>query len=122
MSSIARWSYQNVATVWPYLGADDWNGGNTYGKPYQIACGWIGGAKQGRDADGAEYVVLNTFFTEASSSGATYTPVRVPVMLDRIAKGTHIGTWQDAAAEEIRDVKDYEMAAFGDTTDYEIVT
>lgn len=115
-----------MATVWPYMGADDWNGGNTYGTPYQIACGWIGGAKQGRSASlsasGAEFLVNNTFFTEASSSGATYTPVRVPIMLDRIAKGAHTGTWQNAAAEEIRDVKDYEMAAFGDTTDYEIVT
>ncbi|MNQ15154.1 hypothetical protein D3C85_281190 [compost metagenome] len=122
MSSIARWVYQNTATIWPYMGADDWNGGNLYGEPYVIAVAWGGKVEQRRDARGAEFTTMNRFWTEASSSGAAFVPVRVPGYLDRIAKGTHTGDWVDANAEEIRVVIDWEMSAFADVPDYEVVT
>lgn len=122
MSSIARWSYQNTATVWPYEGEDEWAGGVTYGAPYTIACAWAGKAEQRRDSEGAEFTTQNMFWTEASSSGASYVPVRVPAYRDRIAKGAHVGTWDAANAEEIRQVTDWEMSAFADVPDYEVVT
>lgn len=122
VSSISRWSYQSIATVWPYLGEDDWSGGVTYGEPYTIACGWAGKAEQRRDSEGAEFTTNNMFWTEASSSGSIYTPVRIPEYRDRIAKGVHTGTWDAADAEEIRNITDWEMAAFEDVPDYEIVT
>lgn len=111
-----------MATVWPYEGEDEWAGGVTYGAPYTIAVAWAGKAEQRRDSTGAEFTTNNMFWTEASSSGAAYVPVRVPAYRDRIAKGTHAGDWQDADAEEIRAVTDYEMSAFADVPDYEIVT
>lgn len=126
MSGIARWSYQNTATVWPKISDDDWDGGAVYGAPYVIACGYKGGASKQytaqKEASGYEFIVKNTFWTESSSSGSAYVPVAVPRAFDKIAKGTHANATPIDAAEEIRDVVDYEMNAFGDVPDYEIVT
>lgn len=37
MSEIARWSYTNVATIYPRV-YDDWNNAWTSGTPYLIDC------------------------------------------------------------------------------------
>lgn len=114
--SFARFAYTNTATVWPYLGEDEWNGGVSYGAPFVIACGFMGKASMGmsaqRDLEGREFIVKNTFWTE---------DVR-PKYRDRIAKGTKTGLWEDHAAEEIKQIIDYEMTLFNDTTDFEIMT
>lgn len=114
--SFARFAYTNTATVWPYEGEDSWNGGVTYGAPYTIACGWMGKASMGMSAQidlaGKEFIVRNTFWTE---------DVR-PKYRDRIAKGTQTGGWEESGAEEIKQIIDYEMTLFNDTTDFEIMT
>lgn len=120
MSSIARWSYANVATVWPFVSRDPRTQAETYGEPYQIACTWISGAGRNRssatgtrtDQNGQEYLVKQTFYTED----------RRPVFRDMIATGTHAGTHQAAQANKVREVVSYDMSMFGepDSPDFEV--
>lgn len=115
MSSIARWSYTNTATVYPFEGMDSFNGGASYGAPFTIACTWTGKSEQRRDANGAEFVTRDVFYTEDQR----------PKYRDRIAKGdTTAQQWLAAKADEIRAVTDYDMSPFGepDSPDFEIVT
>lgn len=120
MSSLARWSYTNVATVWPFVSRDPRGGTETFGAPYQIACSWISGAGRNRasavgtrtDQAGLEYLVKQTFYTEDKR----------PVFRDMIARGEHAGTWQAAGADKVREVKEYDMSPFGeaDSPDFEM--
>lgn len=115
MSSIARWSYRNIATVWPYVGEDLENGGTTYGVAYTIACTWTRKSEQRRDGSGAEFVSSDIFWTEDSR----------PSYRDRICKQDQSGLTPDAAgAEEVRSVTDWDMSPFNepDSPDFEIVT
>lgn len=121
MSSIARWSYQSVATVWPYDGRDDWSGTESYGQPYHILCGWEGKAETRKDKDGSEFVSRNIFWTECFGTDGTEAG-SIPKRGDMIAKGQHTSSEPVATAEQIQTVTDWEMAAFGDNPDYEIVT
>ena len=58
MSSIARWSYKNKATVWPYLGGGGTGGwgGDNYGDPYVIDCTYAGGGDVMSSTGGREFV------------------------------------------------------------------
>lgn len=115
MSSIARFSYKNVATVYPFEGEDPFNGGSSFGAPYTIACTWTGKSEQRRDNDGAEFVTKNIFWTEDQR----------PRYKDRIAMGdTLAAEWQDAKADEIRTITNWDMSPFGETDspDFELVT
>jgi len=111
MSSLARWSYANTARVQPFLGADDFNGGATYGEEYEIACTWRAQSSRERQivaADGQEYVTSNTIFTEDPR----------PKYLDRIALGDSLDF------EEIRKVGTFDRSPFGeaDSPDFELMT
>lgn len=120
VSSLARWSYSNVATVWPFVGRDPRTQAETYGAPYTIACTWISGAGRNRsgaagtrtDLGGLEYLVKQTYYTEDQR----------PVFRDMIAAGTHAGTFQEARADKVREVKSYDMSPFGepDSPDLEV--
>lgn len=116
MSSIARWSYTNTATVWPYLGRDYLQGSDTFGTPYTIACGYAAKHEQRRDQEGAEFVSNYIYWTEDQR----------PKYKDRIATGDQSGLdWGDAEnADEIRSRLLYEMSAFGeaDFPDLELTT
>lgn len=105
MSEIARWSYQNTAKVKPFLGMSEW-GGASYGAEYEIACTWIAESAQVRDNNGAEFVGRHTIYTEDPRPG----------YLDMIQLGGE-GAW-----EEIRSKTGYDMAMFGDTMDFKLVT
>lgn len=112
MSSIARWTYKNKATVKPLLSTDDWSGERVYGEPFEIACNWIADAKQEREsggqsgARGAEFISQHIIYTEDPR----------PKFMDMISLGDS-GVW-----EEIRSRVDWEMALFADTPDYKLVT
>lgn len=120
MSSIARWSYANTATVWPFLTRDPRTQAETYGAPYLIACTWISGAGRNRssaagtrtDQNGQEYLVKQTFYTEDQR----------PAFRDMIATGMHVGTHQQALANKVREVVSYDMSMFGepDSPDFEV--
>lgn len=112
MSSIARWSYKYTATVTPWLGLDGVTGANTYGTPYEIACNVTAvrsdergiGGKAG--ANGIEAVATHTIYTEDA----------------RPQKGDLIEFAESGGAREILDRTFWDMAAFGDTPDYKLVT
>lgn len=115
MSSIARWSYTNIATVWPFLSEDTYNGGITYDVPYTIACTWTGKTTQHRDSTGAEFIARDTYWTEDQR----------PKYRDMIVKGDLSALTPAAAgAEEIRDVTNWDMSPFGeaDSPDFSLVT
>lgn len=115
MSSISRWSYTNIATVYPFEGEDSFNGGVSFGEPFLIACTWSGKEDMHRTNDGAEFMVSNTFWSEDPR----------PKYKDRIAKGdTTALSWDAAESEEIRIAKDYDMSPFGeiDSPDFEYST
>lgn len=116
MSSISRWSYRNIATVWPYVSEDLENGGTVFGVPYTIACTWTRKAEQRRDANGAEFISRDTFWTEDAR----------PQYRDYIAKLDQSGNPDpiSAGAAEIRTVTDWDMSCFSeaDSPDYELVT
>lgn len=114
MSSLSRWSYTDKATVWPFLGRNQSQGGSTYGPPYEIACTWIGKAEVRNNNDGKEFVSRVQFMHEDG---------RVKYM-DKIAKGSHQGEWSAAKAEDIKSHTDYPMTMFGknEKPDFESMT
>lgn len=109
MSSVARWSYQNTATVYPFIGQDDAGGGAQYDTPYTIACTWTaGGGEMRSDAEGREFVCKSTLWTEDQR----------PKFRDQIEMSGSFGR------ETIRAIKHYDMSALGepDSPDFELAT
>lgn len=64
MSATSRWSYKNVATVWPMGERDDWAGGAEVGEPYTIKCTWTAKSERRTDSGGQEFVSTIDFFHE----------------------------------------------------------
>lgn len=111
MSNTANWSYTNVATVWPLLGFDDFNGVSTYGDPYLIACTWAVLSEVRVDGDGKEFTSNSIFWTEDAR----------PQYKDRIVKlDRRSESW--TVGEQIRSVKDWDMSFFDEIPDYALVT
>lgn len=108
MSSLARWTYTNTATVYPFQGEDLFNGGVLFGDPYTIACTWETGGKLMRSADGAEFVTNMLVYTEDAR----------PKYRDEIVLAGHSQRMQ------IRAVTDWDMSPFGETNspDYRLAT
>lgn len=112
MSSIASWSYANTATVKPFASRDDWEGGETYGAEYEIACTWEAKSEQMRSeggksgAQGAEFMSRHMIYTEDLR----------PKRLDLIRLGDS-PEW-----EEIRDRTEWDMSPFNDVPDVKLVT
>lgn len=106
MSTTANWTYTNTATVEPFLDEDLFNGGVTYGEPFEIACTWITKSEQRQDEQGDEFVSRHVIYTEDPR----------PKYRDRI---TLSGA---ATAEVIRAVTGYDMSFFGESPDFELVT
>lgn len=107
MSSLARWTYTNTATVRPFLDEDLETGVINYGPEFTIACTWIAESKEARDARGAEFVTRNRVYLEDDR----------PKYRDLITLNDGSGLEQ-----EIRDRTAYDMSMHGDTPDYELVT
>lgn len=114
MSSLARWTYTNEATVYPYLGEDRFNGGTLFGEPYVIACTWKtgGGVKRTEGgqsgAHGDEFLVDTLIYTEDAR----------PNYRDEVILAGHTRRMM------IRRVAEYDMSPFGETAfpDYEVAT
>lgn len=112
MSSIARWSYKNIAVVRPFESMNEWKGEPIYGTPYTIDCNWTAEAKMEREsggvggARGAEFVSQNIIFAEDPR----------PKYMDLIQLGG-VGEFQ-----QIRSVTGWDMEMFQDSMDYKLVT
>lgn len=114
MSSLARWTYTNTATVYPFEGEDLYNGGVLFGAPYEIACTWETGGKLIRTlggqsgASGDEFVAAMLIYTEDAR----------PKYRDEIVLAGH------TQRMIIRDVAEWDMSPFGESgsPDYRIAT
>jgi len=108
MSSIARWTYVNVAKIRPFEGINLETQTPEYGEEYEILCDYIGSSEQARSNDGAEFITRHTIYTEDKR----------PKFLDLILlPGTD--DWQ-----EVRSHTEYPMGAFDepDSPDFRMFT
>lgn len=147
MSSLGRWSYTNVATIWPDAGTDEW-GQPTYGTPYTIDCTWADTGETQTDQDGSEFVPASTFWFESPYTSGGYTAYEtmdgvyltsdsgeyqvtadgvaatMPERSDRIAKFDRTDeTLPPTDSQIIRKVTSYDMSMFGDEIpDWEVFT
>lgn len=64
MSATASWSYTATATLWPWLGRDDWTGVESFGGPVLIACDYAAKAERRIDGRGVEFVTRQVIYTE----------------------------------------------------------
>lgn len=64
MSAAANWSYSAKATLWPWLGRDDWTGVETFGPPEIFACDYSSESKRMTDAKGVEFTTRQIIYTE----------------------------------------------------------
>lgn len=105
MSATSRWSYTNVATVWPRGAQNDYEGGWDYGEPYAIKCTWTAKSEQRTGNGGEQFVSTVDFFHEDAR-------VRYG---DMIVKGDHSAL--AAPPLEARSIKghtDWDMSFFND--------
>lgn len=64
MSSAANWSYTATATIWPFLGRDDWTRVEQFGPPVQFLCDYAAKAERRIDGKGVEFVTRQLIYTE----------------------------------------------------------
>lgn len=64
MSSAASWSYTATATLWPFLGKDDWTHVEQFGPPVQFLCDYSAKAERRTDGKGVEFVTRQLIYTE----------------------------------------------------------
>jgi len=64
MSSAASWSYTARATLWPWLGRDDWSRVETFGPPQAFDCDYTAESKRMTDAKGVEFTTRQMIYTE----------------------------------------------------------
>lgn len=68
MSAAANWSHTARATLWPWLGRDDWSGLETFGPPVTFACDYSSESKRMTDAQGVEFTTKQTIYTEFATA------------------------------------------------------
>lgn len=65
MSSIARWSYTEIAEVKPLVDFDPMTQTSTYGDPFTIKCAWQDKSEDKIDGDsGEQYLSTRVYSTE----------------------------------------------------------
>lgn len=117
MSNTANWSYTNIATVYPHIKYDGEKNTHVYGTPYLIKCTWKDETPSALgayvDSLGVERVRKTTFYTED----------RRVKQGDFIAKrDTSSLSLELANADAVNYVLEYDMSAFGEINDYEVIT
>jgi len=64
MSASAAWSLTSKATLWPFLGRDDWTHVETYGLPVTFACDYSAESVRMTDDKGVEFTSRQILHTE----------------------------------------------------------
>lgn len=64
MSAAANWSYTAKATLWPWLGRDDWTQRETFGPPEVFACDYSAESVRMVDGKGVEFTTRQILYTE----------------------------------------------------------
>jgi len=150
MSSIARWSYTNVGTIWPASGTNEW-GEPAYSAPYTIACSWMDTGSTQTDETGTEFVPASTFWFESAYTAGGFeilTDSSGEELIDSEGETLEAPTGQEVAAniprrhdyiakfdrtdeltpptdaQRIQKVTSYDMSPFGadEIPDWEIFT
>lgn len=109
MSSIARWSYTEKASVRPYLGRNGATNQINYGTAYEIWCDFAATAEQHIDEKGREFVSQYLIYTEDDR----------PSYMDEI---TLLSAAAKGYKQEIKKRTMWPMSAFGDIPDFLLVT
>src|SRR6185369_1083042 len=112
MSAAANWSYSARATVWPWMGRDDWSGVETFGPPQAFDCDYSAKSERRTDAKGVEFVTRQLIYTERGDiKQQDRVLIGESALVDPIAAGalevraiTHNADTFDRAAD------DYEVA------------
>jgi hypothetical protein len=114
MSAAASWSYTATATLWPWLGRDDWTGAETFGPPVPIACDYAVKAERRTDDRGVEFVTRQVIYTERADIKQQ----------DRILIGDYSGQLDplSAGALEVRAVNRSADTFDRLADDYEVLT
>ena len=112
MSAAAAWSYTATATLWAWLGRDDWSGLEGFGQPVTIKCSYSAKAERRTDARGVEFVTRQLIYTEQAGIKQG----------DRILIGDHAGVLDPIAAGalEVRAVERQHDVFDGLADDYEV--
>ena len=114
MSAAANWSYTATATLWPWLGRDDWTGKETFGPPELVACDYSAKSERRTDARGDEFVTRQLIYTERAGIKQQ----------DRVLIGDFSGQADPLAAGalEVRAVQRYADTFDRAADDYEVAT
>jgi hypothetical protein len=64
MSAAASWSYTSLATLWVWLGRDDWSGVETFDLPLSFACDYSAESVRMTDAKGVEFTTRQILYTD----------------------------------------------------------
>lgn len=114
MSAASNWSFTATATLWPFLGRDDWTGVEGFGPPELIACDYSAKAERRTDALGVEFVTRQVIYTERAEIKQQ----------DRILIGDHAGVLDPIAAGalEVRAVQRHSDVFDRVADDWEIMT
>lgn len=114
MSAAARWSYTAKATLWPWLGRDDWSGVESFGPPALIDCDYSAKAERRTDGRGIEFVTRQLIYTERADIKQQ----------DRILIGDHSDSTDPIAAGafEVRLVQRYADTFDRRADDFEVST
>lgn len=108
MSSLARWTYTSMLTIWPVT-YDDFSQ-LIYGTPYTIMGSWIVGGEVQSTADGTQFTPSSTYGFEADDGSPL-----IPKQNDFILRGDQTA-YEDPTeinAERIKKVGGFDMTAFG---------
>jgi len=109
VSSIARWSYTERASVRPYLGRNGTTNQINYGPAYEIWCDFAATAENHMDEKKQEFVSTYLIYTEDDR----------PKYMDQI---TLLSTSANPVPQEIKKRTMWPMSAFGDIPDFLLVT
>ena len=113
MSESANWSCTATATLWPWLGRDDWSGVETFGPPEPVDCDYSAKAERRTDALGTEFVTRQVIYTERADIKRQ----------DRILIGEHAGLDPIAAGGlEVRAVQRHADTFNRVADDFEVLT
>ena len=109
MSSIARWSYTEELTIWPFESEDE-NSVPTYGAPFLLKGDWEEGGDTQTDENGEEFVATSKYYFEAEDDDPN-----IPTRADYILRGDNRGETDPvvAGAEKIKKVGGWNMHMFG---------
>lgn len=113
MSAAAAWSYTATATLWVWLGRDDWTGVESWGPPQAVSCDYSAKAERRTDALGVEFVTRQIIYTErADIKQGDRMLIGVSDALDPVAAG----------ALEVRSVTRYADTMDRVADDFEVAT